>query len=278
MTKELGPGLSGRRVLVLEARLTSVLAALVARRGGEAVCVPAVVEVEAPTHEVAAPLSLLCKQMVDIAVLQTGVGTERLYRQATALGLGEAYLEALRHVLVAVRGPKPTAVLHRWGIRPAIAARSPYTTEELSTVLGEHALSGRTAFVQHYGEMNERLREFLRGRGATTVDALPYRWALPEDLEPLRGAVSGLGRGAFDALLITSQPQVKHLFAVADTLGAAGTLREGLNSRVTVAAVGPVARRALDRQGVRVSVEPSQPKMAPLVDALAAHLARAGTP
>jgi len=266
-------GLDGKRVLILEARLTSVLADLVDRRGGEAMCVPAVVEVEAPPDEVAAPLSHLCRIGVDLIVLQTGVGTDRLHRQAAVLSLGDAYLEALRRIPVAVRGPKPTAVLHRWGIRPTIAAVSPYTTEEVCAALAGHPLSGKTVFVQHYGETNERLRDFLHGLGATTVDALPYRWALPEDLGPLRGAVEGLGRGEFDVLLVTSQPQVKNLFAVAETLGATMALQQAL-SRVVVAAVGPVARRALDRYGVRVTVEPSQPKMAPLVEALAAYFPR----
>ncbi len=264
-------GLAGKRVLILEARLPDILADLIVRQGGDAVCAPAVQEVEAPAGEVAAPLTALCHREVDIVVLQTGVGTERLYRQAVALTLGEAYLEALRHLPVAVRGPKPTAVLHRWGIRPAISAPSPYTTAELCAALAGLSLSGKAAFVQHYGRTNEPLRDFLRSRGATTVDALPYRWALPADPAPLRRAVEGLMRGEFDALMITSQPQIAHLFAVADTLGATEALRQALNGGVAVAAVGPVARRALHRYGVQVTVEPSQPKMTPLVRALADH-------
>jgi uroporphyrinogen-III synthase len=110
------------------------------------------------------------------------------------------------------------------------------------------------------------------------VDALPYRWALPEDVGPLRTAVGELEAGTLDALLITSQPQVRHLFEVAEDQGRAGALRQALNTHVTVAAVGPVARRALEALGVRVPVEPSQPKMVPLVDALAAHFARTGVP
>jgi uroporphyrinogen-III synthase len=264
-------GLVGRRVLILEARLPDVLADLVARQGGEAVCVPAVVEVEVPAAEVAAQLSTLCRQHVDVVVLQTGVGTERLSWQATALGLGAAYLEALRHLPIAVRGPKPTAVLHRWGIRPTLSAPSPYTTAELCAVLADLPLSSKTVFVQHYGKVNEPLSDFLRSRGAITVDALPYRWALPEDPGPMRRAIEGLLRAEFDALMITSHPQAVNLFAVADAFRASDALRETLNSRVAVAAVGPVARRALHARGVRVAVEPSQPKMAPLVRALAAY-------
>lgn len=263
--------LAGKRVLILEARLPDILADLIARQGGESVCTPAVVEVEAPPDEVAVPLRSLCQRNVDAVVLQTGVGTARLHRQATALNLGEAYLEALRHLPVAVRGPKPTAVLHRWGIRPTIAAPSPHTTAELCAALEGLALSGRAVFVQHFGQTNEPLLAFLRGRGATTVDALPYRWALPEDPRPLRGAIEALIRGEYDALVITSKPQIEHLFTVADTVGAAGALREALNGRVTVAAVGPTARRGIMGHGVRVTVEPEQPKMAPLVHALAAH-------
>ncbi len=270
-------GLEGKRVLVLEARLPDVLAGLIVREGGEAACVPAVVEVELPPSEVAAPLSTLCRKHVDLIVLQTGVGTERLYRQAAALGLGEAYLEALRHLPIAVRGPKPTAVLHRWGIRPAFSASSPYTTAEVCAALGDVPLSSKTVFVQHYGQTNAPLRDFLRGRGAITVDALPYRWALPENPEPLRRAIEALIQMEFDALMITSQPQVAHLFAVADTLGATDALREVLNRRVAVAAVGPVARRALRERGVQVTVEPTQPKMVPLVRALAAHFDHQGT-
>ena len=269
-----GHELDGRRVLILEARRAGVLADLVSRRGGEAVCAPAVAEVEAPAGEVAPSLRVLCERRVDLAVLQTRVGAEYLHRQGLALGLGDAYLAALRAVPIAVRGPKPTAALGRWGIRPAIAAESPYTTKELCAALAGHPLSGTAVFIQHYGETNERLRTFIRERGGTTLDALPYRWTLPADLGPLQMAVASLGDGAFDALLVTSQPQVRHLLAVAEELGMGGKLRDALNNRVTVAVVGPVARGALDRQRIRVGVEPAQPKMVPLVDALAAHFAR----
>ncbi len=264
-------GLEERRVLILEARLPQVLADLVARAGGEPVCVPAVVEVDASPDEVADALRILCEGGVDLVVLQTGVGTERLHRQASVIGLGDAYLQALRRLPVVVRGPKPTAVLHRWGIRPDFSAPSPHTTAEVCAVLADLPLTGRRIFVQHYGQINEALRAFLHARGASTVEALPYRWALPEDRTPLLQAVEGLVRADFDALLVTSQPQAAHLFAVAETLGLAEALRESLNTRVTVAAVGPTARRALSRLGVRVEVEPQLSKMAPLVRALDTH-------
>lgn len=258
------------RALVLESRMPDVLADLLRRAGWEPVCVPAVVEVDAEAEEVRAPLQAVCNREVEWVVLQTGVGTERLYRFADRLGLTGPFLEALRILPIVVRGPKPTAVLQRWGIRPALHAPSPHTTAEVCAVLDTVELQGRGVFVQHYGELNEALRTYLLQRGARPVDATPYRWALPEDLASLREAIRELVRGGFDALLVTSRPQVAHLFRVAEDLHLAEAVREVLNGRVTVAAVGPVARRALEERGVRVSVTPQSPKMGPLVAALRA--------
>ncbi len=259
-------------MLVLESRMPEVLITLGQQAGWEVVSVPAVVESDADPEEVQAPLARLCAREVDWVVLQTGVGTERLYRLAERLGLGQAYLEALRVIPVAVRGPKPTAVLQRWGIRPTLAAQSPYTTRELCAALDSVPLTGKSVFVQHYGERNEALRTYLLGRGAEVVDAQPYRWTLPQDLRPLQEAVRGLIEGVFSAVVVTSRPQVTHLFRVAEEVGCVESLQQALNDRVAVAAVGPVSRQALLEWGVRVSVEPAHPKVKPLVDALREHL------
>ncbi|MCS7172076.1 MAG: uroporphyrinogen-III synthase [Armatimonadetes bacterium] len=257
-----------RRVLVLESRMPEVLVHLIRREGWEPVCVPAVVEADADPEEVRKPLERLCVRGVDWVVLQTGTGAERLHRLADRLGLGQAYLEALRAVPIAVRGPKPTAVLRRWGIHPSLSAPSPYTTAELCATLDTVELQNRVVFVQHYGEVNEALRNHLTGRGTEVVDVQPYRWVLPADLRPLQEAVRGLVEGAFWAAVVTSRPQVIHLFRVAEEMGWAEALREALQGRVTVAAVGPVSRQALVARGVRVGVEPEHPKMGRLIEAL----------
>ena len=259
------------RVLVLESRMSDVLADLLHRAGWEPVCVPAVVEVDARAEEVRGPLQALCDRDVDWVVLLTGVGTERLQRFADQLGLTEPFLEALRTLPIVVRGPKPTAVLHRWGIRPTLQVPPPHTTAEVCVVLDTVELRGRRVFVQHYGELNEALRTYLLGRGARPVDAIPYRWAIPQEGASLREAVRGLVDGAYDALLVTSRPQVTHLFRVAEAMGLPEQLREALTHRVCVAAVGPVARRALEERGVRISVVPEHPKIGPLVHALQEH-------
>lgn len=262
-------------VLVLESRWPQVLADLVRQQGWEPVCAPSVEEVAVPASEVAQPLQRLCSREVDWAVFLTGVGVQRLYEAAVTLGLGEAFVQALREIPVAVRGPKPVAVLGRWGVRPQVQAPSPHTTAELCRALDPVPLEGRRVLVQHYGEPNAALRDYLARRGAEAVEALPYRWALPQDVGPLVRAAHAVVEGRVDALLVTSRPQVLHLFAVAEREGLTTALREALNTRVVVAAVGPTSRAALEACGVQVAVSPDHPKMAPLVDALRAYQVRA---
>jgi len=70
-----------------------------------------------------------------VIIFQTGVGTRALLEAAERLGRREEFLAALAGRLVAVRGPKPAAVLRQAGVRMDVAAGDPSTTAELLTAL-----------------------------------------------------------------------------------------------------------------------------------------------
>ena len=77
-----------------------------------------------------------------------------------------------------------------------------------------------------------------------------------------------------DAVVFTSQVQWKHLLQVATALGLGDDLIHALNSHVVVAAVGPICSAALDAAGVHPQVVPDNPKMGPLVTALAEYFSQ----
>ncbi len=60
--------------------------------------------------------SLLANR-VDVVVFLTGVGARMLLEVAETRFDRETILGALRRVTVAVRGPKPVAVLREWNVR-----------------------------------------------------------------------------------------------------------------------------------------------------------------
>lgn len=265
--------MGGKVVALLEARRSSELAGLVETYGGVPRHAPALRE--EPVDALDEIAALLDGRPIDVMVFQTGVGARALFRGAGALGKSDLLKQALERALVAVRGPKPTAVLKELGVRIDARALEPFTTGELLAALEKHELRNKAVAVQHYGEANVDLVEALKAKGADVIELEVYRWALPEDTTPLESLFDDLLASRIDVLVVTSQAQVRHLFEIAARKGLAAALPELLYGRVVVAAVGPVAARALRDRGIRVDLEPEHPKMGPLVRDLASHFERA---
>lgn len=279
----MGPGaplahesLAGVRVALLEARRESELASLVRRHGGEPVSVPALREVARECRdEVRAAVAALA-QPGGVAVIATGAGLGRWLAVAQELGLASALREGLAHATVVCRGPKPLAVLKREGLSAHVRAAPPHTTAELLAALAALAVHGHDLVFVHDGGGSRAVPTAMAGRGARVFEVQPYAWALPEDPGALRSLVATLVAGGVDALAITTQVQVAHLFGVARDLGEEQPLRQALRERVVVAAIGPTSARALEQLGAPAHVVPESSKMGALVLALARHMASRG--
>jgi len=264
------PTLHGARVALLESRLSTELAELVRRMGGTPVLAPSVREIPRP-DETAAFVDELASGRFKVVIFQTGVGTTALLRDADARGRLADVLAAVGAATLVCRGPKPTAVVRRHGLEPTLIPQKPFTTREMLEALEPINLAGQAVALVHYGERNTALADALKQRGAQLSEACPYEWALPEDIEPLRSLVRGVGT-AVDAIVFTSQVQVRHLFAVADQMGVRAVLAAAMNNDVIVASVGPVCADALKDAGVTPDVQPADPKMGPLLVALADYI------
>jgi uroporphyrinogen-III synthase len=221
--------------------------------------------------ETAAFIDGLAAGRFEIVVFQTGVGAAALLREAERQQRLDAVLDALKTATLVCRGPKPTAVMRRYGLEPSIVPLKPFTSKELLEALAPADLAGKAVALVHYGERNTALADALRARGASLAEVCTYEWALPEDLAPLRAIVRDPA-SQFDAIAFTSQVQVRNLFAVAADLGLADALAAALSDEVIVAAVGPVCADALKAVGVTPDVQPADPKMGPLLTALANYI------
>lgn len=267
--------LQGKTIALLEARRASELASLITRHNGVPYPAPALREVPLDNQDdVRAFLDALIAGPVDVVVLQTGVGTKALLEAADRLGKLDGTLAALARAQVAVRGPKPVAVLRPYGVRVDLQAPEPNTTAELLGVLRPLGLAGKRVALQHYGDVNHTLRQALLEAGASLLEVSVYQWAMPEDPGPLTTFIHDVQQGSIAAVCCTSQAQVVNLFALAEHFGQAEPLRAALNGPVAVAAVGPVARSAWVAQGVQVDVTPEHPKMGHMVLGLADFLAK----
>jgi uroporphyrinogen-III synthase len=261
------------RVCSFESRRQDEMASLIRRQGGEPTIAPSMREAPLEKHE---PVFEFWKRLaagqIDLVILMTGVGTQAMFDVLTSrLARDEVIAEMNRHP-ICIRGPKPAVVLRNWGIRIDHRAPEPNTWREVVTILESDgvALAGTTVAVQEYGKPSVELYEALRQRGATVTTIPVYRWELPEDLEPLKGAIRQTIDGHFDAILFTSAQQAHHVLQVADDLGLKDQWLAAAN-RCVIGSIGPTATETLVELGLKPDIEPEHPKMGPLVSEVMAQ-------
>jgi len=249
--------------------MSSELSSMVERQGGGPYSVPAVREtpIEQPA-ETSAFVDALCANRFDLVVFMTGVGASALLKEAETRGRLDAAIDALRRTTTVCRGPKPVSVLRRSNVQVNITAAEPHTTVEVLQALESIDLSGKRVGLVHYGERNDAATAGLTARGASVDEVCLYEWRLPEGTGALEKLISEIIAGRVDAIAVTSQIQIRHLFEVADKLGKRDALADALNRQSVVAAVGPVCATALRSFGVIPHVQPSHPKMGPMMIAL----------
>src|SRR5574341_1100925 len=263
--------LQGFTVVAFESRRAKEMAELIRRYGGVPIIAPSMREV--PLSENRAALELLPQLeagKLDLLILMTGVGTRTLNDLLLRQYPQERIIAGLRQTQLVARGPKPIAALKDLGLTPTITVPEPNTWREvLATLSAAVDLRGKRIAVQEYGIPNPELIAGLKQRGVTVTTIPIYRWALPEDLEPLRQGIQKILRGEVDVALFTNGAQVGHLFRVAATDDAGDNLRLACKT-VVIASVGPVCTEVLEQFGLRPDIEPAHAKMGALIAEVAA--------
>ena len=262
-----GPSFSGLRVLALESRRAKEIASLIETYGGVATVAPAMREIPLESNPEALDFAAaLLAGSFDIVILLTGVGTRALLEVVQTRHSSDEFIAALRRTRVVARGPKPLSVLREWQVPVWVAAPEPNTWKELLAALDStgDSLKGTRIAVQEYGAANPDLLAGLDERGAIVTRVPVYRWALPEDLEPLRAAVRAIASRELDVAIFTTATQLVHLLKVAATMNQEAEVRAGLKQLV-VASIGPTTSEELRQEGIQIDLEASHPKMGFLV-------------
>lgn len=263
--------LAGLKVVSFESRRAVEIAELIRRYGGEPIAAPSMREI--PLGENQAALALLPQLEAgkfDLLILMTGVGTRTLNELLLTKYTQEKIVSALRKARLVARGPKPVAALKELGLQPDTTVPEPNTWREVLATLEQSVdLPGKRIAVQEYGVPNAELVAGLQRRGASVETFAIYKWALPEDIGPLRAAIKKIANGEADVALFTNGAQVDHLFQVAIEDGAEEELRRALK-KIVIGSVGPVCTEVLHQFGLEPDLEPKHPKMGSLLAEIAA--------
>jgi uroporphyrinogen-III synthase len=264
----------GLRVLSLESRRSIEVAKLIRTYGGEPSLVPCMREVPLESNTEALEFAdRLIRGDFDLVVFFTGIGVRAVVEAVATKYDKETFLEALRKIKVAARGPKPYAVLRELKVPVAVTAPEPATWRELMQAIeagfGASLPQMRVA-VQEYGASNPEFLMDLTLKCASVIKVPVYQWALPQDLAPLEECVHGIAHGGYDVLLFMTAVQVIHLFQVAETMGWVPAMRAGLHSMVIIS-IGPTTTEELTHYGITPDFEPSRPKMSFIVNEAAQY-------
>ncbi|MEX2553645.1 MAG: uroporphyrinogen-III synthase [Actinomycetota bacterium] len=262
--------LDGLVIGVPAARRAIETAKLIERWGGTALVGPTVEEVPVEDEgQVLRATADVIESGVPWSIHLTGVGTRRWFEAAARGALLEPLLSTLEAARLIPRGAKASAVLKDYGLGFAWMPEGE-TSREIAEWLGPQISEGDAVALQRHGEPVPGLSSPLEEAGARMIDLITYRWEIPNDRGPAERLVTALVDGGAHALVITSAPQVRHLFGVAEGLGMRDRLQAALADRVYLAAVGTVAAAAFQREGLAADLIAQPPRLGALVRALAA--------
>jgi uroporphyrinogen-III synthase len=261
----------GLRILSLESRRANEAAKLIQTYGGEPLTAPAMREIALETNRPVLDFAeALLRGAFDLVIFTTGVGVRSLVRTVSECMDREQFLNALRSVKIAARGPKSSTALRELNVPISVVAPDPFTWRSLLTAMeGKFGdgLNGMNIAVQEYGTSNPELLTALAERSISITRVPVYQWALPDDVQPLREAVIALAHGHVDVVLFMNAGQVAHLFLMADRMGYTEALYEGFRSTV-IGSIGPSTTEGLSVYGVVPDYEPTQSRMGFLVKEL----------
>ncbi|RKD23193.1 uroporphyrinogen-III synthase [Ammoniphilus oxalaticus] len=241
-------GLQGKRVVIAASRKTDEMCTLVERQGGVGIVRSLQGTVFLAEKEVEPDLRWIVEEKPDWLILTTGVGAEALLGIAEKIGIRADVEAVIQNAKVARRGYKLVSVLRGLGVEP-VAVDDDGTTAGLIRGLEPFDFSGQSVGVQLHGDPAPKLIQFLKDRGATVRELVPYQHVPPERAV-VEQFTTELLAGEFDAVCFTTMIQVRFMFEYAREAGLFEQVLTVFREKTLPVAVGRVTAEALYDAGL----------------------------
>ncbi|GJL52247.1 MAG: hypothetical protein NPIRA01_34740 [Nitrospirales bacterium] len=268
-------GFNGLTIAAFESRMAAEMTRLIERHGGKPLVAPSMQEIPIENNPQALAFGeKLLNAQYDMVIFLTGVGTRSLVQAIQTKFSLELIQEALGNTILVTRGPKSVVALKENNVVPKVVVPEPNTWRdvlEAIKTLKPDGMKGLRIAVQEYGVSNEELLDALRQLGALVTPVSVYRWALPDDIEPLRRLLKHIIEGQVDALLVTNAVQIEHVMKVLEETRKVDEFRMALKM-VLVASIGEITSERLKHYDLPIDIEPSHSKMGIFVKETSEHI------
>ncbi|MCM3594995.1 uroporphyrinogen-III synthase [Metabacillus idriensis] len=265
----MGKGLEGKRIVIAGSRKTDEISTLIEKQGG----IPFVRSLQGTVflaeEQVEPDLRNFIQEGADWVIFTTGIGTETLLNLARKLGEEEAYLKRIHQAQIASRGYKTFAALKKLDLAPA-AKDDDGTTRGLVRALENEDLNGKKVMVQLHGETAPALIKFLKDKGASVLQVLPYQHISPDE-KAVSLLCEEMQNRQVDAVCFTAAIQVREFFTYVKKNECLQEILHAFNTDVLPVAVGKITAEALTEEGVRNPLAPDLERMGAMIIELAKY-------
>jgi len=264
--------LKGKTIAITRPRGQAEEAAkMIEKKGGKPYFIPAI-EIKGPSDlkPIKKFIGELQKDEVDYVIFMSVNGVRYLLSVAERLGQLDETLAGLRKTVMIAVGPRTAQELEAHQIKVNIVP-SKYTSEGIIERLEQLDVSGKTVRIPRTSCATPVLKEKLWEMNALVQEVYVYESTIPADHKLREKFFQDLTDKKIDAIIFGSTSCVKNLFQMPEDQISQENLRDLMNSKVTVVAIGPVTAGALVEMGVRVDVMPDKHLFEEAVAALARY-------
>jgi len=229
---------------------------MIEERGGKPYPIPTI-EIKGPSD-----LSLtknfiddLMKGDINYVIFMSVNGVRYLFSAAESLGLRDKLVDYLAKTVIIAVGPRTAQELKNHQIHVDFIPEK-YSSEGIIQSLKRLDISGKSVCIPRTKEATPTLKESLRKMGAKVREVYVYESLLPTDSNIKERFFQDLICGKIHAIIFSSSLSVKNLFQMLMEKISMEKLRDIMNNRLTIVAIGPVTAKTLFKMGVKVDVIP----------------------
>ncbi|MCP8321501.1 MAG: uroporphyrinogen-III synthase [archaeon] len=251
--------LKGRTVAITRPRDQAEEACkMIEEKGGKPYLIPTI-EIKGPSDlsSIKNFINDLIRGKVDYVIFMSVNGVKYLLNAAEKLGLKDQLIEYLTKTVTIAVGPRTAQELKIHRIHVDLVPAK-YSSEGIIQSLQQFDISGKSIYIPRTKGATPTLKESLGKMGAKVQEVYVYESLLPIDPNIKERFFQDLISGKIHAIIFSSSLNVKNLFQILMEKISMEKLRDIMNSRLTIVAIGPVTAKTLCEMGVKVDIMPDK--------------------
>ncbi|MGQ9719577.1 MAG: uroporphyrinogen-III synthase [Nitrososphaerales archaeon] len=231
---------------------------MIEEKGGKPYLIPTI-ETKGPSDlsSIKKFINDLMKGEINYVIFMSVNGVRYLLSAAESLGLRDQLIEYLEKTLTIAVGPRTAQELKTHRIHVDLVPAK-YSSEGIIESLQQFDISGKSICIPRTRGATPSLAKSLKKMGAKVQEVYVYESLLPIDPNIKERFFQDLICGKIHAIIFSSSLSIRNLFQMLMEKTSMEKLRDIMNSRLTIVAIGPVTAKTLFEMGLKVDVMPDK--------------------